>query len=619
MSDVAVPGSSQADFVNKADLNRAAEALRKGELVQAEQLLEQLLSAHPEQPEVLHLLGALRRLQGRGLEAEPLYRKSIELDAHSPDGHYGLGTLLYALRRPEEAITPLNEAIRLKPNLVEAYLNLGLAHYDLKQLDLAERALRQGLRLQPNQLILKQALSAVLNDEGRAKDAEAILRPAISAAGRDPRQAASLINNLGISLNLQRRYPEALQALERAQQLVPDLAYADYNRATVLQHLGRTDEAIEAYRMAIARNPLDVRAHADLNRLLYRLERNEDFLRSYEEAGFLYPEAGLLWLDKAKFLFQAGDYVAAREAYERATPLLPAHVTPHDGLALIHARMGEFAEAIHEHEIVVAMEPENAHAWVNFAETLIRAGDAEKALSAAERAMAIAPENQHALGMWGLALRSQGDERDEWLNDYEQFVQIFEIEPPDGYSDLESFNGDLNTYLDRLHRDKREYLDQTLRGGTQTIDNIFGAGHNPVEALRAQIDKAVSAYIAGMKADDRHPLLRRRNPLFRYAGSWSSRLRDCGFHTNHVHPKGWISSAYYISLPDTVEQEAEKQGWIKFGEPAFDAGFSQPVRRAIKPVAGTLVLFPSYMWHGTVPFHSPKARTTIAFDVVPGT
>jgi len=29
------------------------------------------------------------------------------------------------------------------------------------------------------------------------------------------------------------------------------------------------------------------------------------------------------------------------------------------------------------------------------------------------------------------------------------------------------------------------------------------------------------------------------------------------------------------------------------------------------------VLFPSYMWHGTVPFRAPQNRTTVAFDVVP--
>ena len=59
-----------------------------------------------------------------------------------------------------------------------------------------------------------------------------------------------------------------------------------------------------------------------------------------------------------------------------------------------------------------------------------------------------------------------------------------------------------------------------------------------------------------------------------------------------------------------------KQGWIKFGEPSFKTAM-QTVRRAVQPVPGRLVLFPSYMWHGTIPFHATAARTTIAFDAVP--
>ena len=50
---------------------------------------------------------------------------------------------------------------------------------------------------------------------------------------------------------------------------------------------------------------------------------------------------------------------------------------------------------------------------------------------------------------------------------------------------------------------------------------------------------------------------------------------------------------------------------------ASNAGSSDPVRRAVKPQGGKLVLFPSYMWHGTVPFHSSQSRTTLAFDAVP--
>ena len=111
--------------------------------------------------------------------------------------------------------------------------------------------------------------------------------------------------------------------------------------------------------------------------------------------------------------------------------------------------------------------------------------------------------------------------------------------------------------------------------------------------------------------------MKRRRRTFEYSASWSSRLRDRGFHTNHVHPKGWISSAYYVAVPDAVADKNAREGWIQFGEPNFDAGLKEPVRRADQPAPGKLVLFPSYMWHGTIPFRSQQSRTTIAFDVVP--
>lgn len=616
MTDVAEePGLNEAQ--RRAALQQAVDLLNRNEMAAAEAALDRVLGAWPEDADALQLMGVLRRMQNRGPEAEALYRRAIAANPNLPQAHHNLGNLLRNLGRHDEAVASQREALRLKPNYFEAHLSLGVSLQALRQLEAAEKAFRDGLRIQPNSLMLKQSLGGVLNDRERPKEAEAVLRSALALGTRDQRQTAALLHNLGVSLKLQRRDREALEALDRAQAMAPDMPLADYNRANVLQNLGLLEAAVDSYRAAIARNPLDILAHSDLNHLLYRLERKEEFLRSYDEAASLFPEMGQLPMYKGNFLFQTGEYEGAREAYERAASLLPDHVTPHDGLALIFARTGDFDAAIREHEIAVKMEPENAHAWVNFSETLIRAGDPAKATPAAERALAIAPEDQHALAMWGLALRSLGDAREEWLNDYERLIQVFPLDPPAGFADMESFNRELNAYLDRLHIDKRENLDQSLRGGTQTQENIFGAGHELVERLRVRIDEAVAAYIARMKEDEEHPLLRRRHPAFRYAASWSSRLRDCGFHTNHVHQKGWISSAYYIALPETVENAQEKQGWIKFGEPAFDARFPDPVRRAVQPAPGTLVLFPSYMWHGTVPFRSPTARTTIAFDVVP--
>jgi hypothetical protein len=209
------------------------------------------------------------------------------------------------------------------------------------------------------------------------------------------------------------------------------------------------------------------------------------------------------------------------------------------------------------------------------------------------------------------------DGRDEAFNGYDTLVRIFDLEPPAGFSDMASFNAELNASLDRIHPKSRELIDQSLRGGTQTPGHLFPAGLPLVTKLKNRIDEAVARYIAELGDGPDHPLLSRRSKSFRYSGSWSSRLQDSGFHVNHFHPDGWISSCYYVSLPEVVADGTGKQGWIKFGEPALDLVLKHPVRRTIQPRPGRLVLFPSYIWHGTVPFHEKTARTTIAFDIVP--
>jgi tetratricopeptide (TPR) repeat protein len=598
-------------------LKQALQRWDANDLWQVEALLSQILESRPKDPDALQLMGLLRRGQGRTAEAEDFYRRSLAERSEQPHVHNNLGNLLVAERRHDEAIESLNEAVRQKPNYVDAFLNLGKAYSGAGRHAEAEKCYRRALWLSPGNPFALQLLGGTLNDQERPAEAEAVLRKALATPQNNPRQVAAFEHNLAVSLNLQHRFEEALPLFEAAQAKVPEMPLADYNRGNALQNLGRFEEAVEFYRRAIARVPLDLAAHKDLNDLLYRLDRQDEFLKSYDEAAFLYPDAGELLLEKARFQFQREEYEAAQDNYARAAMMLPASVTPHDGLALVLARQGDLEGAIREHEIVLQMEPANAHAWRNFAETLIRAGDSKRAIGAAERAVAIEPTHQGAIAIWGTALALEDDPRNESLNDYENFVMPFELRPPEGYADMESFNRDLNQYLDRMHRDKKEFLEQTLRGGTQSLDNLFGKGHDLVERLRARIDEAVAQYIARMKENDEHPLLKRRRNEFGYSASWTARLYDCGFHTNHVHPKGWISSAYYVALPDAVSDADGKQGWIKFGEPHFDAGPKAAIRRTIQPRAGTLVLFPSYMWHGTVPFRSAESRTTIAFDVVP--
>ena len=61
-----------------------------------------------------------------------------------------------------------------------------------------------------------------------------------------------------------------------------------------------------------------------------------------------------------------------------------------------------------------------------------------------------------------------------------------------------------------------------------------------------------------------------------------------------------------------------RDGWLSFGEPGIPTGPALPPEHFVKPEPGVLVLFPSYFWHGTAPFHGEGTRLTAAFDVAPG-
>jgi uncharacterized protein (TIGR02466 family) len=462
-------------------------------------------------------------------------------------------------------------------------------------------------------MMAKQSLVANLNEQRRHREAEALAVITIRQNRLDPRQASALYYNLGVAVAAQKRDMEALGLLNTAQSFAPDMPFVDCVRGSVLHRLGKFDEAVDAYRRAIMRNPLDMAAHRELNHLLYRLERNDEFLSSYDAAIDAVPGVPALEFDKASLLLRAERFEEAKTGFEKGNAIGANSIVGHDGLGRALIRLGDVEGAIAAHERAVGGEPDNAAAWCNFAETLLRAGDAKRALEASEKSLALQPGNPLGVALSTLAMRKLGDEREAAINDYARLVQTFDLEAPEGFSDMESFNLALNEALNPLHAVGREYVDQNVRGGTQTIDDLFATNHPSIMGLRARFDDAVNAYIARMKDDADHPLFARKGNGFGYLGGWTTRLKKGGIHLNHVHKSGWISSAYYVALPKANGEE----GWLTFGAPPFDMGFSDPVRRKVEPKVGRLVLFPSYMWHGTTPFQSDEARTTIAFDVLP--
>jgi len=243
-------------------------------------------------------------------------------------------------------------------------------------------------------------------------------------------------------------------------------------------------------------------------------------------------------------------------------------------------------------------------------------GRADLALAKARQGLEVAPEDQSLWGWAATAARAVGDPLYRELYDYEAMVGVYDIEAPAGWADLPAYLADLAAALNRIHLYNEHPSSQSLRHGSQTTYRLTGSGDPAIKAFFKAVDKPIREHIARM-GEGTDPARSRNTGDYRIEGAWSVRLKPGGFHKDHFHPEGWLSSAFYVETPESALDSPEKQGWIRFGQPPFKTDPPLPAEHFVRPKPGRLVLFPSYMWHGTVPFTTEERRLTIAFDAVP--
>ena len=88
-----------------------------------------------------------------------------------------------------------------------------------------------------------------------------------------------------------------------------------------------------------------------------------------------------------------------------------------------------------------------------------------------------------------------------------------------------------------------------------------------------------------------------------------------GHQEAHIHPSKWLSGVFYLKVPKPLNKN---EGSIKFQLYGYDYPEDKNLPNLIhSPKAFDLVLFPSSLFHRTIPFTSHEERHSIAFDLIP--
>ena len=594
-------------------MRRVNGLLQSGRFREAHEQLEALVDAQPGFVDALRLLAATKQALGDTAGAEALLRRALDLDPLWLPTLTTLGELLLTVGRGSEAEPLLQRAISGAAPFPRAALLLARYYNDVgrpaQALAAAEPLCLSGIA---DADLLAQHIAA-LGTLGRHSEAVSAYRRLV-AAEPDNLVAA---HALAIALNMANQPEEgervAHTALGRGHRTAA--LYHTYARSLIAR--GARERAEAALRDCVQLEPRLVDAQNSLAQLIWMRtgdigQATEPFNRALQS--FANDEA--LWAAKAAILQGAGD---PRAAYACLAPLAARAQAP--PMLLVRAGLAalEFDQtaALTLAERALSVVPTNTAARTLRVAACLGMGEARTALTYCEPLLALSPDDQYLIALQTTAWRLLGDERYARYCDYAHLVMSQPLEAPPGWPDLLSFLADLHISLNRLHDPHgHPLLFQSLRHGTETTEDLARSTDGAIQALFSTFAAPIRQYLEQLGPGP-DPLRRRNFVRWRFNGSWSVRLRTAGHHANHVHPRGWLSSACYIELPDCMRAAHAQEGSLKFGEPGIATQPALTAEYSVRPSVGLLVLFPSYFWHGTVPFGGDQPRLTVAFDVVP--
>jgi tetratricopeptide (TPR) repeat protein len=594
-------------------MRRINALLRAGQFGAANAQLEALVAENPRHLEALRLLAGTKQVLGEAAQAEQLLRRALAINPQWSAALLMLAELSLQSGRSAEAVSLLRRALGGPAPERRAALLLGRLNLDggraLDALEVIEPWCESG-NADLDLSALHVAAYAAL---GRQGDAVAFYRQRLAQAPQDPVAG----HMLAVALNAARQPKEAEQVARATLVRQRPTAALHYTHALSLLSLERVDEGERALRECIALAPRHAEAHDRLAQLIWM--RGGDIAeatRALAEVVERFPQDDALRGARAALLQGAGD---ARGAYaclaERAAqPNAPPNLLIRAGLAALDFAPGT---ALDLAERVLRAQPANHTARKLLCAACLGVGEGARALNESVTLLSATPDDQYLIAMQTTALRLLNDARYEGLCDYDRMVLSTRLETPSGWPDLASFLAELAAHLATLHNPHgHRLLYQSLRGGTETTQDLSRSEDPIIQALFAAFEAPIANYRAHIGAGP-DPLRRRNRGAVRYNGGWSVRLHSAGYHTSHVHPRGWISSAFYIQLPDSMTTRPGGEGILSFGAPGMLTMPALEPEFSVRPEVGLLVLFPSYFWHGTLPFASPQARLTVAFDAVP--
>ena len=247
--------------------------------------------------------------------------------------------------RYDEALQQLTTAARIDPTVPDTYHFMGEVYQNLLLLDKAEQAYHQALSANSQYTLSRKRLAVLLYDRGRYDEAVALLEPLRKERPRD----ASVLGELALNAMAQARLPEAIELLEKYNQMEGRQAWGYAHLGRACADAGDLPRAEKAYREALAIAPTFSIAHYWLGQLLASTGRTAESKKSLAE----------------------------------------------------YRRLRSMEDEVHQLKMTLLRDPDNMQALVSMARLRYLLGDPDQSLGLLQRALRLNPRDEKLVRLHG--------------------------------------------------------------------------------------------------------------------------------------------------------------------------------------------------------------------------
>ncbi|HEY0502754.1 MAG TPA: putative 2OG-Fe(II) oxygenase [Lysobacter sp.] len=506
----------------------------------------------------------------------------------------------------------------MQPDSFDGWRLLAIAQQALGDATACRDALARAHGLRPHDAAAAFDYGGVLLQLGDSVAAIEPLRQAMHALPQEPRTAF----RYGTAAFLATDYAAAVEGFAEATRRDPQWVEAWNNLSAAHGKLQDYPQAIAAARNALLLSPQAASSHQALAALLSNLFDRDSLgegLRAAERALQLEPDLAEAHRNAAVLLRKLGEPARAEAHARRAAQLAPHDADTIDTLGEQLLLNGKPADAVAVYQTAAAHGLATPGLRRQHGIALLQHGQPQAACDLLAAVLADRPDDQRAIAHLGVALAANAHvDAAVALLGLHRHVHAVPLATPEGFAETAAFHAALAADIRRHSQQRWEPAGLAARNAYLSGDLL--ADRTPaIAGFEQRLREAIDRFIAGCRTLDgaRDDVFLRNVPRDYRLHVWATQAAERGYIDTHIHEESWLSGAYYVELPAAIRaDDPARAGWIEFARPyAGLPPWPERALRSVCPQVGTLLLFPSYLFHRTLPYDGPGERISISFDL----